>query len=70
MFRVGFKLVDKLCFIPSFAGIASSLLSVTSMAITADLIGQHTTQGAFVYGLMSFADKISNGISVMIIQHL
>lgn len=43
---------------------------VTSQGIVADLIGEHTTHGAFVYGLMSFADKLSNGIAVMIIQHL
>ncbi|KAK7591093.1 hypothetical protein V9T40_002706 [Parthenolecanium corni] len=50
-------------------GVAASIIMVTSQGIVADLIGEHTTHGAFVYGLMSFADKMSNGIAVMIIQH-
>ncbi|XP_065212684.1 major facilitator superfamily domain-containing protein 12-like [Planococcus citri] len=51
-------------------GCASSIVSVTSLGITADLIGDHTKHGAFVYGMMSFGDKISNGVAVMIIQYL
>ena len=42
---------------------------VTSQGIVADLIGENTSHGAFVYGLMSFADKLSNGIAVYVIQH-
>lgn len=51
-------------------GCASSIVSVTSLGITADLIGDHTKHGAFVYGMMSFADKISNGVAVMVIQYM
>ena len=54
----------------SIIGCASSIVSVTSLGITADLIGDHTKHGAFVYGMMSFGDKISNGVAVMIIQYL
>lgn len=46
------------------------MILVTSLAITADYIGQSTENGAFVYGIMSFADKLSNGIAVMLIQYL
>lgn len=51
-------------------GCASSIMLVTSLGITADLIGADTNNGAFVYGLMSFSDKISNGVAVMLIQYL
>lgn len=43
---------------------------VTSLGITADLIGPNTESGAFVYGANSFTDKLSNGIAVSIIQAL
>nr|XP_060483694.1 major facilitator superfamily domain-containing protein 12-like isoform X2 [Panthera onca] len=43
---------------------------VTSLAMTADLIGPHTHSGAFVYGAMSFSDKVANGLAVMAIQSL
>lgn len=43
---------------------------VTSLGITADLIGRNTENGAFVYGVMSFMDKLSNGFAVMLIQYL
>ncbi len=37
---------------------------------SADLIGQNTRSGAFVFGCMSFVDKLSNGIAVAILQQL
>ncbi|XP_054278762.1 major facilitator superfamily domain-containing protein 12-like isoform X2 [Macrosteles quadrilineatus] len=49
-------------------GITSSALLVTSLGITADLIGHDLNNGAFIYGLMSFCDKLSNGALVMVIQ--
>jgi hypothetical protein len=51
-------------------GASSSVLLVTSLGVTADLIGSDTESGAFVYGAMSFADKLSNGIAVTTIQNL
>lgn len=51
-----------------FLGSGGSTLLITSLSITADLIGNNTEGGAFVYGLMSLVDKISNGIIIMIIQ--
>ncbi|KAL3191695.1 hypothetical protein MRX96_059585 [Rhipicephalus microplus] len=41
---------------------------LASLAITNELIGGHTTSGAFVFGAMSFMDKMANGIAVIIIQ--
>ena len=43
---------------------------VTSLGITADYIGDCSEGGAFVYGLMSFTDKLANGLAVIIIQYL
>ena len=43
---------------------------VTSLSITADFIGGNVESGAFVYGAMSFTDKISNGLAVMLVQSL
>jgi hypothetical protein len=51
-------------------GASSSVLLVTSLGVTADLIGSDTESGAFVYGAMSFADKLSNGIAVTTIQSM
>ncbi|KAE8747761.1 hypothetical protein FOCC_FOCC005584 [Frankliniella occidentalis] len=49
-------------------GASSSILLVTSVGLTADLIGQDTDTGAFVYGVMSFVDKLSNGLVVFVLQ--
>lgn len=51
-------------------GAGGSIILVTSLGITADLIGDKTGSGAFVYGVMSFCDKLANGIAVVIIQEL
>ncbi|NXY92731.1 MFS12 protein, partial [Alcedo cyanopectus] len=51
-------------------GAGSATVLVTSLSMTADLIGTHTHSGAFVYGAMSFTDKIANGLAVMTIQNL
>ncbi|CAI5799111.1 Hypothetical predicted protein [Podarcis lilfordi] len=51
-------------------GTGSATILVTSLSMTADLIGSNTHSGAFVYGAMSFTDKVANGVGVMIIQNL
>ena len=55
--------------VASLLGIAGSTLLITSLSITADLIGCNVEGGAFVYGFMSLVDKFSNGIVIMIIQN-
>ncbi|CAG0915809.1 unnamed protein product [Notodromas monacha] len=52
------------------AGMCSSTILITSLSITSDLIGENTESGAFVYGAMSFADKLSNGLVIVLIQSL
>ncbi|XP_075887413.1 major facilitator superfamily domain-containing protein 12a [Nelusetta ayraudi] len=51
-------------------GAGSATILVMSLAMTADLIADQTQSGAFVYGAMSFTDKLANGVAVMIIQAL
>ncbi|XP_069674356.1 major facilitator superfamily domain-containing protein 12-like isoform X2 [Periplaneta americana] len=56
--------------VASLLGAGSSIMLVTSLGITADLIGPNIESGAFVYGSMSFLDKLSNGLAVTFIQDL
>ncbi|XP_043256711.1 major facilitator superfamily domain-containing protein 12-like [Colletes gigas] len=51
-------------------GSAGSIILVTSLGVTADYIGQNTDSGGFVYGILSFTDKLCNGLAVIIIQYL
>jgi len=51
-------------------GAGSSVILITSLSIVADLIGKNTESSAFVYGMMSFVDKVSGGLMVMLIQSL
>ncbi|XP_071167682.1 major facilitator superfamily domain-containing protein 12-like isoform X1 [Mytilus edulis] len=51
-------------------GIGGSTMLVTSLSMTADMIGENTESGGFVYGSMSFTDKLSNGLAVTLIQFL
>ncbi|KAM9844944.1 major facilitator superfamily domain-containing protein 12-like [Aulostomus maculatus] len=51
-------------------GAGSATILVISLAMTAELIADQTQSGAFVYGAMSFTDKLANGIAVMVIQAL
>jgi len=49
-------------------GIGGTTMLVTSLALTAEFIGSDTSSSAFVYGLMSFVDKLSTGFGVLFIQ--
>lgn len=53
-----------------FMGAGSSTLLVTSLSMVADLIGVNTATGAFVYGSMSLADKLSSGTALVLVQIL
>jgi hypothetical protein len=65
----GPKHVQNECFCP-YQGAGSSVMLVTSLGITADLIGPNIESGAFIYGVMSFMDKLSNGVAVTVIQDM
>ncbi|EYB95331.1 hypothetical protein Y032_0161g3371 [Ancylostoma ceylanicum] len=49
-------------------GVSQAILLITSLSITADLINKNTESGAFVYGAMSFVDKLANGLAYQIIE--
>jgi Na+/melibiose symporter-like transporter len=49
-------------------GIGISTANICSFSLTSDLIGLNTECGAFVYGIMSFTDKLANGIVIALIQ--
>ncbi|KAH7709410.1 Protein F16H11.1 [Aphelenchoides avenae] len=51
-------------------GITQAVLLISSISITTEMIGKHTESGAFVYGAMSFADKLANGILYQSIELL
>ncbi|KAK5983002.1 Interferon lambda-2 [Trichostrongylus colubriformis] len=55
-------------FVAGLMGVTQSILLVTSLSITADLINRNTESGAFVYGAMSFVDKLANGVAYQIIE--
>ena len=41
---------------------------ITSVSMEHDLVGDETQTGAFIYGILSFTDKLSCGILVFIAQ--
>ncbi|XP_013194753.2 major facilitator superfamily domain-containing protein 12 [Amyelois transitella] len=49
-------------------GFGGAVMLVTSLSLTADLVGPRTEASAFVYGLMSFTDKLACGVAIAIIQ--
>jgi Na+/melibiose symporter-like transporter len=49
-------------------GFGSGLVMVTAVSFEADLVAKNTSTGAFVYGILSLTDKISNGIVILVIQ--
>lgn len=51
-------------------GISTTIILVTSLGLTNDLISHNTSSAAFVFGAMSLLDKVSNGIAVMLVQTL
>jgi hypothetical protein len=56
-------------FIPSLLlGFGGATISVCGVQLEADLIQNHVESGAFVYGALSFTDKMSSGISIFLLQ--
>ncbi|KAI9911377.1 hypothetical protein PsorP6_009000 [Peronosclerospora sorghi] len=53
----------------SILGMGNSIIMVKSVCLTGDLVGTHVESGAFVYGAISFTDKISNGLAIRFIQN-
>jgi uncharacterized protein YacL len=55
-------------FSASLLGVTQTLLLISSLGITASLINKNTESGAFVYGSMSFMDKLSSGIVIQTLE--
>ncbi|KER29532.1 hypothetical protein T265_13341 [Opisthorchis viverrini] len=51
-------------------GVGCTVILITSLAMVSDLIGRNHDNGAFVYGYMSFTDKLANGIVIQLIEVL
>ncbi|CAG2183097.1 unnamed protein product, partial [Oppiella nova] len=51
-------------------GIGGTTMLIASLALTSDLIGINTTSSAFVFGTMSFFDKVLNGSVVVILEQI
>eukprot|EP01138_Halocafeteria_seosinensis_P013812 gb/GECG01014104.1/.p1 GENE.gb/GECG01014104.1/~~gb/GECG01014104.1/.p1 ORF type:complete len:651 (+),score=65.40 gb/GECG01014104.1/:1-1953(+) len=49
-------------------GLGNATIMVTTVSLEADFVGSDTESGAFVYGAMSFTDKLSNGIVILAVQ--
>ena len=53
---------DTIYIIGALVGFGGSAMLITSLAITAELVGNNVESSAFIYGAMSFTDKLSTGI--------
>lgn len=51
-------------------GIGCTIILITGLAMVSDLIGKNPENGAFVYGYMSFTDKLANGIVIQLVESL
>ena len=67
-FRTNLQLEIALICACILLGIGTSTTNICSFSLTSDLIGLNTECGAFVYGIMSFTDKLANGIVIAVIQ--
>lgn len=56
--------------IASLFGAGSSITMISSLCITADMIGKHADQGGFIYSAVTFADKLITGVVVVVIESI
>ncbi|CAK1602094.1 unnamed protein product [Parnassius mnemosyne] len=61
--------VVQIYLVATLIGAGSSITLVSSLCVTADLIGPHSHQGASVYSIVTFADKLVTGIAVVAIEN-
>ncbi|XP_065083407.1 major facilitator superfamily domain-containing protein 12-like [Ochlerotatus camptorhynchus] len=60
----------ELLIIASLFGAGSSITMISSLCITADMIGKHADQGGFIYSAVTFTDKLITGIVVVVIESM
>ena len=51
-------------------GSGTGIVGVSALSLICDLVGDCCESGAFVYGSMSFSDKIANGVAIMAAEAL
>jgi Na+/melibiose symporter-like transporter len=51
-------------------GSGTGIVGVSALSLICDLVGDCCESGAFVYGAMSFSDKIANGVAIMVAEAL
>lgn len=51
-------------------GAGSSVTMISSLCITADMIGRHADQSGFIYSAVTFADKLITGVVVIVIESM
>ena len=51
-------------------GTGTGIVGVSALSLICDLVGDCCESGAFVYGSMSFSDKVSNGAVIMLAEAL
>ncbi|XP_026493670.1 major facilitator superfamily domain-containing protein 12-like isoform X1 [Vanessa tameamea] len=61
--------VAQIYLVAALIGAGSAITLVSSLCVTADLIGPHSHQGALIYSIVTFADKLVTGIAVMAIEN-
>ncbi|CAH2254801.1 jg15383 [Pararge aegeria aegeria] len=61
--------VVQIYLVATLIGAGSSITLVSSLCVTADLIGPHSHQGALIYSIVTFADKLVTGIAVVAIEN-
>lgn len=49
-------------------GAGSAITMVVSLSLTADLVGNNTQYGGFIYSTVTFADKLITGIIVVVVE--
>nr|XP_034171566.1 major facilitator superfamily domain-containing protein 12-like [Osmia lignaria]XP_034171567.1 major facilitator superfamily domain-containing protein 12-like [Osmia lignaria] len=55
-------------FVAVLIGSASSITMVTSLSVTAEIIGPRTERSAVVYSIVTFLDKVVTGLVVILIE--
>ena len=51
-------------------GSGTGIVGVSALSLICDVVGDCCESGAFVYGAMSFSDKIANGVAIMAAEAL
>lgn len=64
----GGKSAPIIYFVAVLIGSASSITMVTSLSVTAEIIGPRTERSAVVYSIVTFLDKVVTGLVVILIE--